>query len=326
MDKKISIIVPIYNTEKYLKRCLKSLIKQEYKNLEIILVNDGSTDDSLNICYEYKCKDKRIIVIDKKHTGVADSRNLGLEKANGDYIGFVDSDDYIDKEMFKNLMMGIENYNADICMCDLKETKSKYSENVPMKIEYVKMSKKKALEELLYDKNIGNYMTVKLFKRTLFENIRFPVGRLYEDISVAYKLFNKANKIVYIPIPMYHYYQREESIVNNITRHSIQEYLKAIFERYNDLKNNSQKLDLYNVYSIVNVVIKMSIWAIKIKDYDLYNNEIYKYYCRVEKELNLVDEGALIKLMSDFEKASLYLLKLDKDCLKSLIEKRLNIN
>ena len=142
MDKKISIIVPIYNTEKYLKRCLDSLIKQEYENIEIILINDGSTDGSLQICEEYKNKDNRIVLIDKIHTGVSHTRNIGLENVSGDYIGFVDSDDYIDKDMFKNLMIGIEKYNADICMCDLEETISEEIENYHEKIELIEMKKK----------------------------------------------------------------------------------------------------------------------------------------------------------------------------------------
>ena len=122
MSNQISIIVPIYNTEKYLERCLQSILNQSYRNIEIILVNDGSDDNSLAICNKYKDKDKRIIVIDKKHTGVADTRNIGLEKASGNYIGFVDSDDYIDIDMFKKLIVGAEKYKCDISMCDLIET------------------------------------------------------------------------------------------------------------------------------------------------------------------------------------------------------------
>lgn len=229
MSNKISIIVPIYNTEKYLERCLQSLINQEYKNIEIILVNDGSNDNSLNICNEYKNKDERIIVIDKEHTGVADTRNIGISKATGNYIGFVDSDDYIDKDMFKKLINGAEKYKCEISMCDLIETSSINDEIKEYKLDFIQMNKKQALEQLLYDRNIGNYMTVKLFKKELFNGIKFPVGTLYEDISTAYKLFDKANNIIYIPIPMYHYYQRMDSIVNNITRESMRTVFKSCF-------------------------------------------------------------------------------------------------
>lgn len=322
-NKKISIIVPIYNTEKYLKRCLDSIINQEYKNIEIILVNDGSNDGSLKICNMYKEKDKRIIVIDKEHSGVSDIRNIGIKKATGDYIGFVDSDDYIDKDMFKNLINAIEKYKCDISMCDLKETYNTNDESKPCKLKYVKMDKIESLKQLLYDKNIGNYLMVKLFKKELFKNIEFPVGKTYEDISTTYKLFSKVDSIVYIPVPMYHYYQRSDSIVNNKTRESIKNYIQAIFERYYDLKNNIKDLELYNVYSIVNVVIKMSIWAIDIKDCELFNNEIYSYFCKMEKELKYVDEEKLIKIMTDMEKACFYLFKIDKKYLRNFIEEKL---
>lgn len=323
--KKISIIVPIYNTERYLEKCLQSLTNQDYKNIEIILVNDGSDDSSLDICNKYKNKDDRIIVIDKEHTGVSDTRNIGIKNATGDYIGFVDSDDYIDKDMFKKLIDGAEKYKCDISMCDLIETYSMNDEIKEYQLEYIQMNKKQALEQLLYDKNIGNYIMVKLFKRELFDGIQFPFGKLYEDISTSYKLFGKANNILYIPIPMYHYYQRSDSIVNNITRESIQHYIIAVFERYYDLKNNYKDLDLYNVYSIVNVIVKMSIWAIGIQDYELFNNEIYDYYCKMQKELKLVDEGKLVTIMTDLEKACFYLLKLNRSYLKNFIENKLNI-
>ena len=310
MNKKISIIVPIYNMEQYLERCLLSLIHQDYQNLEIILINDGSTDNSINICNKYKKIDNRIIVINKAHSGLSDTRNIGIKKATGDYIGFVDSDDYIDKDMFKNLIEGAEKYNPN----------EKAKRNP---LNYIKMNKKQALEQLLYDKNIGNYVIDKLFSKTLFDNISFPIGKLYEDISTTYKLFIKANNIIYIPTTMYYYYQRSDSIVNNITRESILDYINAVFERYYDLKNNYNFSNLYTVYSLVNVVIKMSIWSIKIQDYELFDNTIYDYYCKLEKELYLVDEGNLIKIMTNLEKACFYLLKLDKQYLISFIENKL---
>lgn len=322
MGKKISIIVPIYNTEMYLARCINSLITQDYQNIEIILVNDGSTDESIAICEQYQKVDSRIIMIDKKHTGVGDTRNVGISRATGDYIGFVDSDDYIDKDMFSCLIIGTEKYHAEIAMCDLKETTQENFQKSHDNIDYIEMNKQQALEQLLYDKNIGNYMTVRLFKSTLFNDIKFPFGKLYEDIHIAYKLFCKATKLVYIPIPMYHYFQRPQSIVNNITRYSIQQYLYAIFERYYHLKEQYKNLNLYNVYSIVNVVIKMSIWSIKIHDYDLYDNEIYHYFHKVEEELFLIDETALIKLLNVTEREYWNLLRKNKDLLRKTIEKR----
>lgn len=326
MNKKISIIMPIYNTEKYLENSIQSILKQEYKNLEILLINDGSNDNSLKICNKFKEQDNRIIVINKKHTGLSDTRNIGIKMATGDYIGFVDSDDYIDKKMFKKLIEGAEKYQCDISMCDITETYSQKDKEKQQKSEYIKMNKKQAIDQLLYDRNIGNYIVVKLIKKELFKDIEFPVGKLYEDISTTYKLFNKAENIIYIPETMYHYYQREDSLVNNITKESIKYYIQAVFDRYYDLKNSYNFLDIYSVYSIVNVVIKMFNWSIRIKDYELFDNEIYNYYCKMQKELDLVDEQKLLSIMTVYEKACFYLLKLDKEYLKNFIEYRLNKN
>ena len=324
MNKKISIIMPIYNTEKYLENSIQSILKQEYKNLEILLINDGSNDNSLKICNKFKEQDNRIIVINKKHTGLSDTRNIGIKKATGDYIGFVDSDDYIDKKMFKKLIEGAEKYQCDIAMCDITETYSQNDKEKQQTSEYIKMNKKQAIDQLLYDRNIGNYIVVKLIKKELFKGIEFPVGKLYEDISTTYKLFNRAENIIYIPEEMYHYYQREDSLVNNITNQSIQYYIQAVFDRYYDLKNNYNFLDIYSVYSIVNVVIKMFNWSIRIKDYELFDNEIYNYYCKMQKEIELVDEQKMLSIMTVYEKACFYLLKLDKEYLKNFIEYRLN--
>ena len=324
MTHKISIIVPIYNTEKYLRNCLNSIINQTYKNLEIILINDGSIDNSINICNNYKNKDNRIKIVDKTHSGVSDTRNIGIKKATGEYIGFVDSDDYIDKHMFEILLNNLENYNGDISMCNLEETCDLDAQTTNFCDNAIVYSKEKALKELLYDKNIGNYMTVKLFKKALFTDITFPINVLYDDIYVAYKLFSKSNKIIYNPTVLYHYFQRKDSIVNNITSTSIKDYLKAIFTRYYDIKKNYSTLNLYNVYSIFNVVIKMSVWAVKINNYELYNNEIYDYYIKAKNELPLVSEKELTSLFSSFEKESYYLLKSNnKNEFLNLINKRI---
>lgn len=324
MNKKISIIVPIYNTEKYLEKCIKSILNQNYENIEIILINDGSTDNSLNICKKYKEQDNRIVVINKKHTGVSESRNRGLEIAKGDYIAFVDSDDYIDRRMFEKLIEGAEKYNAEISMCDINETRNSNDILGEFSAEYIQLTRKQALEQLLYDKNIGNYMTVKMFKKELFNQVKFPINKMYEDISTAYKLFGKANKLVYIPVKFYNYYQRPDSIVNNITNNSIQDYLQAIFDRYYDLKRYKE-LTLYNVYSIVNVVIKLGAWCIEIKDYKLFNTKICEAYYKMQKEIELINEIEIVKIMTNFEKASFYLMKLDMKYFRNFLEYRIHV-
>lgn len=308
--KKVSIIIPFYNTAPYLNRCLNSVINQTYKNLEIILINDGSTDNSREICTNYKNKDTRITIINKPHGGVSDAKNYGLKYSTGDYIGFVDSDDFINPHMFEFLVKGLEEYNTDISMCNLEEVYSShinnYLEDVPNK--YILMSKQSAMEELLYDKNIGNYMTTKLFKKELLNGIEFPLNKLYEDIHIAYKLFLKSKQITYLPTVLYYYFQREESIVNKVSSNSIMDYITAIFDRYFIIKNCSLSLDLYNVYSLFNVIFKMCYWSIKINDLKLIDYILNKYYIIAYKELNLINKVDLINLFTPFEKESYYLL------------------
>ncbi|MCL2860014.1 MAG: glycosyltransferase [Oscillospiraceae bacterium] len=331
-EKLISIIVPIYNTEKYLKKCLDSIINQTYQNLEIILINDGSTDKSYEICKKYKNKDDRIILINKKNnTGQSDARNRGLNIAKGDFIGFVDSDDIIHKDMFKILLNNINNYNCEISMCNILEVEDTPNVKIDVKVSKVsksiKIDRKTALNELLLDREcFRNYPAVKLFKRELFNDIRFPKGRLYEDIRIIYKLFERANNLVYVNDYMYYYIQRKDSVVNNVTEESILEYIDVIFERYYYIKEKYPDLQLNNVYSIVNVVIKMSRWAIRGNFLDLYNGKLKEYHNVLKKELISVDEGELIKLMTNFEKMSLYMLEIDRDIyinvIKSLMVKK----
>lgn len=315
-EKLISIIVPIYNTEKYLKKCLDSIINQTYQNLEIILINDGSTDKSYDICKEYKDKDNRIVLINKKNnTGQADARNRGLKIAKGDYIGFVDSDDYIESNMFEKLMNAMYKYKAEISMCNMYvvEKGEIVDTNTIPKTIYGKLDYKSALIELMKDRNVGNYMWIKLFDKKLFEGIRFPKGKIFEDIDVVYKLFEKANNIAYIEDCMYYYVQREGSTLNSLSEKAVLDFVDILFKRYYYIKRKHADLQLYNVYSIVNTVTRVSRWAIRGNFLDLYNNEIKEYQNILKKELVLVDEGELIKIMTAFDKMSLYMLEIDRD-------------
>ena len=324
MKTQLSVIVPVYNTERFLRRCIESILNQNVEKCELILINDGSTDSSGKICDEYAKENQCISVIHRKNQGVGKARNNGVLASSGKYITFVDSDDYIDRRMFEKLIEGAEKYNAEISMCDINETRNSNDILGEFSAEYIQLTRKQALEQLLYDKNIGNYMTVKMFKKELFNQVKFPINKMYEDISTAYKLFGKANKLVYIPVKFYNYYQRPDSIVNNITNNSIQDYLQAIFDRYYDLKRYKE-LTLYNVYSIVNVVIKLGAWCIEIKDYKLFNTKICEAYYKMQKEIELINEIEIVKIMTNFEKASFYLMKLDMKYFRNFLEYRIHV-
>lgn len=250
MNKLISIIVPIYRVENYLKRCIDSIINQTYKNIEIILVDDGSPDNCGVICDEYAKFDDRIKVIHKKNGGLSDARNCGIEVSTGDYIIFVDSDDYVSKNMCEKLLIRALEHNVDIVSCNFKEI---YVDNNKEKIN--KQSIKESLEvytnlEVIYkyffDYTVDiNVVWNKLYKRELFfkrESIRFPKGKLHEDDYTICKLYYYANKIVIINDVLYYYIRRCDSITGNFSDINILDKIDAIIEHYNFAKDKETKL------------------------------------------------------------------------------------
>ncbi|MGL5549111.1 MAG: glycosyltransferase family 2 protein [Culicoidibacterales bacterium] len=210
----LSIIVPVYNVEAYVGRCLDSLLEQDFEDFEIIVVNDGSTDSSGKICDEYAKKDQRIRVIHQENQGVSAARNTGLNWIKGEYIGFIDPDDFIEKDMFKKLYtLCIEN-NAQIGVCNFqREIKGRRITNNSQKYEK-KLTTKEALEELFKGELYRFSLCNKIFQRHLFMNITFPEGRIHEDLATTYRLFGKAKNTIYTNYAGYIYTVRENSILN----------------------------------------------------------------------------------------------------------------
>lgn len=211
----VSIIVPVYNVEEYIDKCIESIVLQTYKNIEIILVDDGSKDMSAEKCDKWEKKDKRIKIIHKNNGGLSDARNVGIEECHGDYIVFVDSDDYIEKEMIEILYDRIQKNDCDISICDfyITENNSDLEQNNYNKSEFIVEGEKKF--NYLY--NEYSMVTVvawnKMYNKKIFEDIRYPVGKLHEDEFIICDILNKANKIYYIMKPLYHYVQRKSSIM-----------------------------------------------------------------------------------------------------------------
>lgn len=213
MDDKVSVIVPVYNVEKYLEKCLISLVNQTYTNLEILIVDDGSEDGSADIYNKYKCIDQRIKIIYKENGGLSEARNIGIRSATGEYICCVDSDDYVENDYVEKMVQQIVYLNADICCC------GKIIEN-GNKVKYINCEKnfvinsKEALKLYLLKNEIDNSSVDKICRKKLYDQIEFPVGKYYEDIGTIYKLILKANKVVHINNPLYHYVMREGSITH----------------------------------------------------------------------------------------------------------------
>jgi len=210
----ISVIVPVYNVKPYLPKCLDSICGQTYTNLEIIVVDDGSTDGSGIICDEYAAKDSRIKVIHQENGGLSVARNKGLDVATGEYIAFVDSDDWIDREMYKELYENLVKQGVDISMCS-------YIQHYPNRSRAKCNSGKthvwtgrEAIRELIAGKRVATMVWDKLYNKSLFDEIRFPDGKIFEDAAIIYKLFAKSGKVSQVEKPYYHYLSRQGSIIN----------------------------------------------------------------------------------------------------------------
>jgi len=219
----ISVVVPIYDVEEYLHQCVDSILSQSYRNLEIILVDDGSPDACPQICDCYATKDSRIRVIHKINGGLSDARNAGINCASGEYILFVDSDDFIHPEMISFLYKKISTHSVDISVCSMKKVYSPEDYIDEDDIIYddssdVILSAQEAIEALLVAKDYGSVMACnKLFTADLFRksNIRFPVGKLHEDVFTTYQVYYLCDKISFSNCPLYNYRQRPESIMGS---------------------------------------------------------------------------------------------------------------
>lgn len=248
----ISVIVPVYNVEKYLEKCINSIINQTYKKLEIILVDDGSTDNSGKMCDDFAKKDKRIKVIHKENGGLSDARNFGIDVAVGKYIAFVDSDDFLKEDFYEYLMNLKEKTNSDIIECSFIRA---YEEDLDMfefpsrKEEAIVTTGNTGALELLMsdDDEISTNSVVvwnKIYKKELFDGIRFPKGKTHEDQFTTYKLLAKCESFTTSNQFKYGYFQRKNSIVNktfNIKRfdtfEAFDNFLKYFDENnYKDFK------------------------------------------------------------------------------------------
>lgn len=218
----ISVIVPVYNVEPFISSCLDSLSKQIYQNFEVLMINDGSTDNSGVICREYADSDSRFHYFEKENGGLSDARNFGIEKSKGDYITFVDSDDWVTEEYLLILMETLKEQHSEIVVSTYstyKESDGLFYIHVFESDYYVKnYNSKILLEELpLLEGHDMSFLTSWgiLFNRELFQEVQFPFGRLCEDIGTNYKLFMQVEKITYVNKVLYWYRIRKEGLSNS---------------------------------------------------------------------------------------------------------------
>ncbi len=265
MEKKplISVIVPIYNVEKYLDRCIKSIVNQTYENLEIILVDDGSPDNSPKMCDEWAKKDKRIKVIHKENGGVSSARNIGIDKSRGEWITFVDADDYIEPTYAEDMLAVSNDFDTKYICCGYNKVYSNKSETINSSGEIIELNKKDFLIALLNVQTSYGFVHMKLIHKDVIGNVRFneelPVG---EDALFNVQLCKNLDKAVIYNKPLYNYRINLNSVVRKYDEHYVDKYtnsmtkMKAYIDK-NYKNDETVKLNIYNyiVYHLMLICV-----------------------------------------------------------------------
>lgn len=321
MDSKISIIVPIYNVEEYLARCLESIIHQTYNNIEIILVDDGSLDNCGKICDKYAKKDKRIKVIHKENGGLSAARNSGFKISTGEYIMFVDSDDWIDYDMVKKLITNIKKYDSDIAICGVKKIIDDRINLMEWYNEEICFNTNEALEALVENNEVKSFAWNKIYKKYLFDKYEWPENKIYEDVRIMHAIFRECKTISIVPDYLYNYYQRKNSIDNLPSLRNKLELIFSFKDRYNYMKNEKLPYDTKILYQIAILSIENLMKnRFSKEDIKKYKKELKdnKRYCnsndmkRAIKHHASLKEKIEIKIYSLFSINGYYPLKFIK--------------
>lgn len=259
----ISVVVPVYNVEKYLNRCIDSILIQTYDNIEILLIDDGSTDGSAQICDKYIKKDKRVKVFHKKNGGLSDARNVGIDISNGKYIMFIDSDDSVEKDIIEYLYKLIIKFNTKMSVCshNIIFNNGEKIKKLGSKKEEL-LTDKECIKRMLYHKDIDTSAWAKLYSRELFYDIRYPKGFLFEDIGTTYKFFLKSKFIACGYFGKYNYFVRKNSIVTETFSEKKLDLLKMtdmmgndVLENFPDLNKAVLRRRVYARFSTLNQMI-----------------------------------------------------------------------
>ena len=282
----ISIIVPVYNVEKYLEKCIRSIQDQTLKDIEVILVDDGAPDRCGAMCDEFAQNDSRIRVIHKQNGGVSSARNAGLAIATGEYIGFVDSDDYIESDMYETLYHVLQEYDADIAVCGhFVEKDGKIIEEVRNNGFTTVVSGIEACKRTILDHEINSFAWDKLYNRELFSNFAYPALFYHEDIASTFLIMSKARRVVLHNIAKYHYIRNSNSI--SLTMNPLKVYHSFLaYKRQEEftIKNNMPDLLEYVHFRMFTTASNAIILMIRTQEYKLQCKEPFYDIRRVIKE------------------------------------------
>lgn len=288
MHKKISIIVAIYNVEKYINRCIDSILSQTFRDFELILVDDGSTDRCSDICDEYQQKDSRIVVIHQKNMGLSMARNVGIDIVSGEYITFIDGDDFVHPKMLEILYENIKKTKAmvSVCNCHIVYPKKQVKDDVVVHVPEVVLGRK-AVEEITNKRRaymIGPW--AKLYQTKLFDNIRFPKGKLYEDEYVTYKLLFYSEYVCITKEKLYYCFQRSGSIIHESFDNKRLSVLEALEDPIDFFRlHNEEKLANQAVYRYL-FSIQIVFYKVKYQmsdNGDILKNLLVRYKLGIEK-------------------------------------------
>lgn len=294
----ISVIVPVYNVQEYLVQCVESLVHQTYNNIEILLVDDGSTDDSGLICDKYADEYENIYVYHKTNGGLSSARNYGIDKANGEYLSFIDSDDFVDTDLYRILINAINDNSADVVIFGFC--------NYYSKEKIVKMNLKENSITTYYglDANLRLYTDFsscnKLYRKGVFDNIRFPEGKLYEDARTTYRIAEIINSLIVIPEYIYYYRQRETGIMGTFSTDNYLDRVSVWSEIYEFEKNKFSDEELQYILQRKNQLVLELIFT-------TFKNQFFSFDKKLMKEL--LDELHNPVKLNSKERIMMFLIK-----------------
>ena len=281
MQSLISVIVPIYNTERYLDKCIQSILNQTHRALEIILIDDGSTDGSPSKCDNYAKLDSRIRVIHKKNGGQSSARNAGLDICRGDYIGFVDSDDWIEPEMYETLLEKLKKHDASLAVCGRYDAYEGTDNKTVGKV----LGSNGVFDsyDILPHMAVGQISDFsvcdKLHRKDIWQNVRFPEGMIYEDFAVMYKVLISAKRVVLCDMPFYVYFHRKNSTVTTGFRKSLIDYTTHTQQFLSYITSGYPEYIEYAVWVHIKAIqcVLISLLKTKKEIYALYDS-LYEEY------------------------------------------------
>ena len=314
--KDISVIVPVYNVEKYLSECIESILRQTYANYELLLINDGSTDNSLEICRYFEKKDKRVKDISKENGGLSDARNVGLDYASCEYVIFIDSDDYIADELFEVLYNEIKRVDGDVSICGYIRIDD---EKKVITCDYPKYNSiynnNNGMLELLKQGEIKTQAWAKLYRKRLFDNLRFDVGKYHEDVFIMHKIFGRVNRSITINRALYYYRYNPTSITNCTFKNKHQDLIYAELNRLNFVKDNYPEFEKIQLNALIWTCTNNNWKMIRSKTLNMYFKAFEYNTCIISKhymEYILSDMSIKSKMMCTLSVVLVFVQKIIK--------------